>query len=220
MKEKTFLLLMASLVAFAVFAGFFIPKLEHNLSTISTETELTSVTTQANTTTSVTTSATTTETETEIIIVPVDPVTKKPIETKTKNYLPETVTELKTTVIPTTIPETTTKKKAEKIFSSTDHGRNLGRFKITVYVPYSESETWGYATSTGTTSKHLATCAVDPSVIPLYSTIYVNGLTLYCCDIGNGVQGNVVDIFYDGSVAQACAWAESFGEYHTVYLVK
>lgn len=87
-----------------------------------------------------------------------------------------------------------------------------GKFKITCYTPYSDGGRWGYATSTGVRSKHLATCAVDPSVIPLDSTIEVNGLTLLCCDIGGMVKGKHIDIFYDGTGSEARAWLTGFGE--------
>ncbi len=93
---------------------------------------------------------------------------------------------------------------------------DLGRFKVTVYVP---DERWGYSTATGTKSKHLQTCAVDPNVIPLGTTIYVNGLELYCCDTGSAVKGNVIDIFYDGTDAEACAWGDEFGMWHDAYKV-
>ena len=93
-----------------------------------------------------------------------------------------------------------------------------GKFKITCYTPYSDGGRWGYATSTGEISKHLATCAVDPSVIPLGSTIEVNGLILLCCDIGGAVKGNHIDIFYDGTGSEARAWLTGFGESQEVYI--
>lgn len=48
-------------------------------------------------------------------------------------------------------------------------------------------------------------CAVDPSVIPLGSTIYVEfppgyewlSGNYYCCDVGSMVCGNVIDIYVD-----------------------
>lgn len=126
---------------------------------------------------------------------------------------PESTTETETTVAPTTttIPATTT--------TTTPAGEKTkldGKFKITCYTPYSDGGRWGYATSTGVRSKHLATCAVDPSVIPLGSTIEVNGLTLICCDIGGMVKGKHIDIFYDGTDSEARAWLAGFGEYQEV----
>ena len=103
---------------------------------------------------------------------------------------------------------------------TTPDGKNLGKFKITVYTPSSDGGVWGYQTATGVTSKHLKTCAVDPRVIPLGSTIKIGNLTLLACDTGSAVKGKVVDIFYDGSSSAACKWVSDFGTSHNVYLTK
>ena len=58
----------------------------------------------------------------------------------------------------------------------------------------------------------MRTCAVDPSVIPLGSVIVVNGLTLKCVDTGGSVKGNTIDIFFDGTEAEALEWISEFGE--------
>ena len=92
------------------------------------------------------------------------------------------------------------------------------RYRITAYIP---DEEWGYRTSTGVTSRHLQTCAVDPNVIPLGSTVVVYGdngqvLELFACDIGGGVKGKHIDIFYDGTEAEAYDWLFRFGEYQIV----
>lgn len=95
------------------------------------------------------------------------------------------------------------------------------KYRITVYVP---DEEWGYATSTGVTSRHLATCAVDPSVIPLGSTVHIYGdngqvLELFACDIGGGVKGKHIDVFYDGTEEEAMSWIFRFGEYQRVEIL-
>ena len=92
------------------------------------------------------------------------------------------------------------------------------RYRITAYFP---DEEWGYQTSTGVTSRHLQTCAVDPNVIPLGSTVVVYGdngqvLELIACDIGGGVKGKHIDVFYDGSEDEAYDWLFRFGEYQIV----
>ena len=89
-------------------------------------------------------------------------------------------------------------------------------FHITVYTPYSDGGKWGYSTASGEKAEHLATCAVDPKVIPLGSTVYVNGLTLRANDTGSAVKGNVIDIFYDGTESEALKWISEFGDYHCV----
>lgn len=130
----------------------------------------------------------------------------------------EPTTEVKST---TTRKHITTTKKAVQSTTQdaevvSSDGKNLGKFKITVYTPGSDGGTWGYQTATGVRSQHLRTCAVDPKVIPLGSTIHINGLTLLACDTGSAVKGNVIDIFYDGSDGEACKWVSNFGIYHNV----
>ena len=73
----------------------------------------------------------------------------------------------------------------------------LGSFKITFYGPT------GYTTKTGTVPKEHQTIAVDPNVIPLGSTIYIENDPLgedgyYIAeDTGSAVKGNIIDIFAD-----------------------
>lgn len=103
--------------------------------------------------------------------------------------------------------------------------KNLGKFRVTFYTPYEEGGKWGYKTATGVRSQHLKTCAVDPSVIPLGSTIRITGnngktLTLKAVDIGGGVRGKTVDIFVDGTQADGFGFLEAFGESHYVYLLE
>ena len=99
---------------------------------------------------------------------------------------------------------------------------SLGVFSLTFYVPDTE---WGYQTATGVRSQHLATCAVDPKVIPLGSVIRITGnngqtLTLKCVDVGGGIKGNKIDIFWDGSVASGYEWMARFGTVQSVYLLE
>ena len=138
---------------------------------------------------------------------------------------------IETTEISTVIPTETTaeittesiteKPKTEKPSSRTVSRKTNGKdFRITVYTPSSDGGKWGYATSTGATSEHLKTCAVDPDVIPLGSIIEVNGMRLKAVDTGSEVNGNVVDIFYDGSSKEAREWINGFGEYHEVTIIE
>lgn len=124
---------------------------------------------------------------------------------------------------------TTTKQKPEKKTTKQQTttnpyiANNLGVFTLTYYTPYEDK--WGYATSTGTRSQHLRTCAVDPTVIPLGSVIMIEGdngmkLELLACDIGGGIKGNKIDIFFDGSESEGNAFMSKFGEVHSVYLLE
>lgn len=144
---------------------------------------------------------------------------------------PTTLPDIMTTQITTTYKEQPKEKvsttnnilaaKEETTFvAATTIKTSLGVFKITVYCPSSDGGKWGYATSTGVTSTHLKTCAVDPSVIPLGSKIRVNGLVLDAVDIGSEVKGNVVDIFYDGTRNEALSWISDFGTSHEVFIIE
>ncbi len=78
----------------------------------------------------------------------------------------------------------------------------LGRFKLTAY----SGPQLGQAnpiTATGTTARAGRTVAVDPTIIPLGSRIYIEGLGERVAeDIGGGVKGNHIDV-YLGTVPQA-----------------
>ena len=78
---------------------------------------------------------------------------------------------------------------------------DLGEFKITYYWPGEDQ--WGYQTATGVTSSHLYTCAVDPDVIPLGSTLVIDGWEYIAVDVGGAVKGNVVDIFTEYPIHEA-----------------
>ena len=142
--------------------------------------------------------------------------------------LKETTTEVETTTaapvphttaapIKTTVHQSTTAKHVVRDGGSA----SADRYRITCYTPSSDGGVWGYATSTGVRSKHLATCAVDPSVIPLGSTVIVYGnngevLELLACDVGGGVKGKHIDIFFDGDEADCRVWLDAFGEMQAV----
>lgn len=136
------------------------------------------------------------------------------LTTDKTNYLDETVIQELITEEATEVVEYTTEE------TTIEYGVNIGEFTITVYTPYCDNGRWGYGTATNTTSQHLKTCAVDPSVIPLGSTIEVNGLVLKAVDTGSAVKGNKIDIFYDGSVEEAYEWLKNdFGAKHTVKII-
>lgn len=74
----------------------------------------------------------------------------------------------------------------------------LGTFKLTAYCPCrSCSKNWGRLTSSGAIAAASHTVAVDPKVIPIGSKLLINGTVYTAEDIGSGVKGNHIDIFYD-----------------------
>lgn len=95
----------------------------------------------------------------------------------------------------------------------------LGDFRLTVYTPTCDGGRWGYQTATGATSRHLATCAVDPDVIPLGTVLDIGGaLTVTAVDTGSSVTDNTIDIFYDGTKEDAIAWIAEFGDSAPVWV--
>ena len=77
-------------------------------------------------------------------------------------------------------------------------GRSLGVFKTTAYCPcYSCSEGWGRHTSSGALATSQHTVAVDPRVIPIGSRLMIDGTVYTAEDVGGGVRGNHVDIYYN-----------------------
>jgi len=96
---------------------------------------------------------------------------------------------------------------------------SLGEFRITVYTPYCDGGVWGYQTATGVKSEGLKTCAVDPSVIPLGTTLLVDDICLKAVDTGAAVKGNVIDMFYEGKKEEATEWLSQIGTVHEVYEV-
>lgn len=74
----------------------------------------------------------------------------------------------------------------------------MGRFKITYYCNCDScSEGYGRLTSTGHTCKSDYTIAVDPSVIPYGTTVYINGGEYLADDCGGAIKGNIIDVYVD-----------------------
>lgn len=75
---------------------------------------------------------------------------------------------------------------------------SLGTFVTTAYCPcYSCSEGWGRHTSSGALATAGHTVAVDPKVIPIGSHLLIDGVEYVAEDIGGGVKGNHIDIYYN-----------------------
>ena len=74
----------------------------------------------------------------------------------------------------------------------------LGNFKLTAYCGCSEcSGQWGNGTATGTVAKENWTIAVDPSVIPYGSTVYIDGNIYVAEDCGGAIKGNRIDVYHE-----------------------
>lgn len=76
--------------------------------------------------------------------------------------------------------------------------QSLGTFRLTAYCDCEICcDQWADGiTYTGTEATPERTIAVDPSVIPLGSTIYINGQPYIAEDIGGAIKGNRIDIFF------------------------
>lgn len=74
----------------------------------------------------------------------------------------------------------------------------LGKFKLTAYCGCpSCSGQWGNTTATGTTAKVSYTVAVDKRVIPLGTKLKINGKSYRAEDVGGGVKGKHIDIYFN-----------------------
>ena len=75
---------------------------------------------------------------------------------------------------------------------------SLGVFKTTAYCPCNKcSEGWGRRTSSGTLATAGHTVATDPRVIPAGTRLLIDGVEYVAEDIGGGVKGNHIDIYYN-----------------------
>lgn len=74
----------------------------------------------------------------------------------------------------------------------------IGEFEITAYS-YSEGYGENYQTASGETPEPYYTVAVDPAVIPLGTTLYIEGVgEVKAQDTGGAVKGNVIDLHVGG----------------------
>ena len=82
---------------------------------------------------------------------------------------------------------------------------SLGEFKITHYCPCPKCcGQWADGiTYTGTTATEGRTIAVDPKVIPLGSTVLIDGQEYIAEDIGGAIKGSRIDVFME---SHAAAW--------------
>lgn len=78
-------------------------------------------------------------------------------------------------------------------------GSLLGTFEATAYCNCSVCcGKWaGGKTASGTTPTAGRTIAVDPNVIPLGSTVVVNGTSYVAEDTGSAIKGKIIDIYHE-----------------------
>lgn len=89
---------------------------------------------------------------------------------------------------------------------------DMGVFEITAYAEDG-------ITATGTLPQPMRTCAVDPTVIPYGTKIYVEDLDLYLVaeDCGGAVKGEVIDVYMSGTEADT----RYFGrQRHRIWILK
>lgn len=71
-------------------------------------------------------------------------------------------------------------------------------FKLTAYCPCKQcSGKWGNSTASGKKAKSDHTVAVDKNVIPLGTMVEIGGKKYTAEDVGGGVKGNHIDIYFN-----------------------
>lgn len=93
----------------------------------------------------------------------------------------------------------------------------LGTYKITAYCGCrSCSGGWGNRTASGRRAKAGRTISVDRRKIKLGSKVRIGGKTLVAEDVGGGVKGKHIDVYFSSH-----SQVRKFGKkYRKVYLVK
>lgn len=93
----------------------------------------------------------------------------------------------------------------------------LGTYKITAYCGCrSCSGGWGNRTASGRRAKQGRTISVDRRKIKLGSKVRIGGKTLVAEDVGGGVKGKHIDMYFSSH-----SQVRKFGKkYRKVYLVK
>lgn len=87
--------------------------------------------------------------------------------------------------------------KAEEPMKTNYPKRSVGNFQLSFYTPHELGRpVEKLHTATGTRPKEGRTIAVDRNVIPLGSTVYIEGFGYYIAeDTGGAIKGNRIDVF-------------------------
>lgn len=97
-------------------------------------------------------------------------------------------------------PKTTQRPAEEEVAADAEPAgglEKLGKFKITFYCGGACCNgKWAGKTCTGNPMTEGRTIAVDKTVIPLGTSVYIEGFGWYVAeDVGGGVRGNHIDIY-------------------------
>ena len=85
---------------------------------------------------------------------------------------------------------TSTQAKSKKV-------QYLGKYKLTAYCGCKKcSGKWGTRTASGKKAKQGRTIAVDRKKIKLGTKVKINGKTYVAEDVGGGVKGKHIDVFF------------------------
>ena len=85
---------------------------------------------------------------------------------------------------------TSTEAKSNKV-------QYLGKYKLTAYCGCKKcSGKWGTRTASGKKAKQGRTIAVDRRKIKLGTKVKINGKTYVAEDVGGGVKGKHIDVFF------------------------
>lgn len=136
--------------------------------------------------------------------------TAQPEETEQTEQAEQTSASVETSVsADTSEEEEEPAAEAESQQASGEATSNSATFKVTAYCPCSKC-CGSYAngiTATGTTASAGRTIAVDKNVIPLGTTVYIDGVPYVAED--TGVSGNWIDLYMDSHEA-ALQWGVKY----------
>ncbi len=118
--------------------------------------------------------------------------------------------EIEYTALTPEVTETVIEPEIERIL--------LGEFRITAYCPCEKccGEWADGLTYTETVATEGRTIAVDPEVIPLGSTVEINGVEYIAEDIGGAIKGDRIDLYFN-SHQDALEWGV---QYLDIFLIE